>query len=129
MPLWMPPLGGGSITTSSGSPYTVNTTDATTTSLAVITLGANQRVLFTAYVKATRTGGAAGAAGDVAGYVVHAMCQTIASVAEVVGQTAALNAEDQDWAAVFDATGATIRIRVTGAANNNITWEAVVLQY
>lgn len=109
---------------------TVDTTDATETTLQTIAVPVG-RLLVTAKVKAARTGGAAGAAGDAAGYVIHAMLQNLAGTAEIIGsQAAALTAEDESaYACAIDVTGATARIRVTGVADTNITWEASVETY
>jgi hypothetical protein len=110
---------------------TVNTTDATVTTLATITVPTDDRILVTAHVKATRTGGVAGTAGDAAGYIIHAMLQNLAGTAEIIAtQVAALTAEDVSaYACVIDVTGATARIRVTGVADTNITWVAVYETY
>jgi hypothetical protein len=115
------PLGAGR---SAGS-ASVNTTDDTATTLLTITLGTGEANVATAYVKAQRTGGSAGSAGDAAGYVLHVTAQNLAGTAEIIGQAAALTAEDvAGYNATFDADGATIRIRVTGVTDTNITWEA-----
>jgi len=110
---------------------TVNTTDATETTLATITVPEDDQMLLTARVKATRTGGVAGTAGDAAGYIIHAMLQNLAGTAEIIGtQAAALTAEDVGgYACVIDVTGATARVRVTGVADTNITWSCVVETY
>lgn len=107
--------------------FTVATTDATVTTLATYSPGTDTLRYIKARVKAKRTGGASGAAGDVAGYEISATVQDIAGTAEVIAQTALATHEDQaGWNCVFDATGATIRIRVTGAAANNIDWSGLL---
>lgn len=110
--------------------FTVATTSATVTTLATLTPGTNRLRQIEAQVLAKRTGGSAGAAGDIAGYTIRATVQDIAGVCEVIGQTAVHTAEDQAaWDCVFDASGTTIRLRVTGAANNDIQWSCWIRVY
>lgn len=112
------------------SNYTVSTTDATVTTLALISIPTGTQILFTAYVRAIRTGGASGTPNDAGGYVLHAIAKNVAGTVTIIGQSAALTAEDQAaWGAVFDSSGSTARIRVTGATGNNIDWTAIVLGY
>lgn len=110
--------------------YTVDTTDATVTTLATLTPGSDRQVMYTAFIRAIRTGGSSGSANDAAGYFLVAAAQDTAGTTRIIGQSASLTAEDQtSWAAVFDATGATIRIRVTGASGNNVSWTALVQSF
>lgn len=107
-----------------GGQATVATTDATVTTLATIACPDGTTTMIEARVVARRTGGASGTAEDGAAYVVTAAFKATGSVATIIG------AADQDvviesqagWECTIDASGATARIRVTGAANNNVTW-------
>jgi len=105
----------------------VATTNATQTTLATITIPANTTVFIRATVVARRTGGTAGTAEDGAGYEMTAAVKNVSGTATLIGAVAALAThEDQaGWDATIDVTGATARIRVTGAADNNVDWHAV----
>lgn len=105
------------------SGYTT-TTDASTATLATFTVPASTSVGVLAQVVARRTGGSAGTAEDAAHYILAGTFKNVAGTATQVGSTTVVHtAEDQaGWAAVFDVTGATFRVRVTGALNNNVSW-------
>jgi hypothetical protein len=87
--------------------------------------------MLVATVTARRTGGSAGAAEDGASYIVAATVKNVGGTATLIGAVSALyTAEDQAaWNCTIDVTGATARVRVTGAANNNITWHLAKLEY
>lgn len=102
----------------------ITTTDATVTTLATITIPATTTMQIEATVVARRTGGTGGTAEDGAGYRINATVKNVAGTATIIGAVGALyTAEDQaGWDATIDVTGATARIRVTGATNNNVSW-------
>ena len=104
----------------------VATTDATVTTLLTIATASNTTYLVRAFVAARRTGGASGTASDSAGYTFVGTFKNASGTLTQVGTTTAVHtAEDQAaWNATFDVSGTDIRIRVTGAANNDITWHA-----
>lgn len=106
----------------------VTTTNATVTTLLSYTLTASRTYVIEARVVARRTGGSAGTAEDGAGYVVRGTYKTSAGSATLIGSvTAVYTAESQAaWNATLDTSGAAVRVRVTGAANNNISWHATV---
>ena len=109
---------------------TVSTTDATPTTLATIAVPTDDRILITAVVKATRTGGTGGTAGDAAGYIIHAMLQNLSGTAEVIGQAAALTAEDvAGYDCSITVSGANALVTVTGVVDTNIDWACVVEVY
>jgi hypothetical protein len=104
---------------------TVNTTDATVTAVATLAVPANTTLVIEALIAARRTGGAAGTTGDAAGYVAYCAAKNIAGTVTIVGQALDFTAEDQaGWTAAFAVATTNIELRVTGAANNNITWTA-----
>lgn len=84
--------------------------------------------LIEARVLARRTGGTAGTAGDSAFYVLRCYAKCAAGVATIVGGPTVVDSyEDQaGWAATFDTTGASVRLRVTGAIDNNVTWHGTI---
>lgn len=104
------------------------TTDATATTLMSLTLSASKTYLVEARIVARRTGGSAGAAEDGAGYFVAGTFKTSGGVATLIGALTAIHtAEDQAaWVATLDTSGTAVRVRVTGAANNNITWHCAL---
>lgn len=107
------------------------TTDATVTTLQTITIASGYSCLIRAIVTARRTGGSSGTANDSAGYERILMVKDVSGTATVVGAINNLfTAEDQaGWDCTIDVTGATARVRVTGAAANNITWHSTVKVY
>lgn len=106
---------------------TVSTTDATVTTLQTIAAPATTTIRVQSTVVARRTGGAAGTAEDGASYVITGTFKNVAGVATQIGTTSVVSSnEDQaGWDCVYDVTGATARIRVTGAVDNNVNWVAV----
>lgn len=117
------------VDSSDGNQYaTVSTTDATVTTLATITCAASTTTQIEARVSARRTGGSSGTAEDGAAYVRRAAIKNVGGTATLIGAVGTdFTAEDQAaWDATIDVTGATARVRVTGAANNNIDWKAQV---
>lgn len=102
----------------------VQTTDATVTTLFTFTIPASTTFAVHASVVARRTGGGGGAAEDGAFYERAVAFKNVAGVATQIGSTNALvTMEDQaGWDVTFDVTGATARIRVTGAVGNNVSW-------
>lgn len=104
---------------------TVNTTDATVTTLTTIAISASYTYLIDAIVVARRTGGASGTADDGASYHRRATYTTKAGTVTLMGsvQTIGTDAEDQaGWDVTLDISTTNVRARVTGAASNNITW-------
>lgn len=102
----------------------VATTDATVTTLHTVTVASGKSYLIKAHVLARRTGGASGTANDSAAYGRVACVKDVSGTATLVGAVASLyTMEDQaGWDVTIDVTGGTARVRVTGAASNNVTW-------
>jgi hypothetical protein len=102
------------------------TTDATVTTLHTFATASNTSYLITAHVIARRTGGASGAASDSASYMMAWGVKNAAGTVTAIGGAAVTNlhtAEDQaGWDATLDIDTTNVRVRVTGAASNNITW-------
>jgi hypothetical protein len=106
----------------------VATTNATVTTLHTYTIPASTTVHIVAYVEARRTGGSAGTAEDGAGYIIVGTIKNVAGTATIIGVVNNVVAQEDQvlWDATIDVTGATARIRVTGAVNNNITWHGTI---
>ena len=102
----------------------VTTADATVTTIATIAIPASTTVMIELHVAARRTGGSAGVAEDGAGYVQQATYKNVAGTATLIGSVNAdYTAESQAaWDVTFAVSGSNVLIRVTGAANNNISW-------
>lgn len=109
----------------------VLTTTATQTTLHTFTIPASTTYSIEATVVARRTGGSSGTAEDGARYKITAAYKNVGGTATLIGAVTVISsAEDQGaWDATFDVTGATARVRVTGAANNNISWVMTARTY
>src|SRR3990167_2682219 len=124
-------MGGGGINTAANDNVTTRyfdtraTTDATAVALITHSPASSTINFYRAYVRAVRTGGAAGSAQDCAGYVIYATYKRVGAAAPaLVGTIAAdYTAEDQaGWDATFAVSGNNVIVQITGAVNNNITW-------
>lgn len=104
------------------------TTDATQTTLHTLTIPASTTLAVEARVIARRTGGSAGTAEDGAYYILNAVYKNVAGTATIIGSVGqTIVGESQ---AGFDATLTTstntVLVRVTGVANNNLTWHVTL---
>ena len=106
----------------------VATTDATVTAIVTYAIPASTTVFLNAWVTARRTGGVAGAAEDGAAYQIQAAVKNVAGTATLIGSaSAALTREDQAaWNCTIAVSAGNAIVRVTGAADNNVTWHATV---
>ena len=113
----------GSVSRMATGSAKVLTTDATVTTVQTYTIPASTTWAFDGYVVARRTGGASGTAEDGASYRVEAVIKNVAGTATSIGSVVTVIGESQAaWDVTVDVTGATARIRVTGASGNNISW-------
>lgn len=106
---------------------TANSTDATITILAIIPITADYTYFVDAWVCARRTGGASGTANDGASYHRRGTYTTKAGTVTLMGavQVIGTDAEDQAaWDCTLAISSTNVQVRVTGAAGNNITWDA-----
>jgi len=103
----------------------VATTNATATTCGTIATTTDYSYRVETKVVARRTGGTAGTAGDYATYRIVASANNIGGTLTVDAVTTTAEWESQaGWNATIDANGTDLRVRVTGAADNNITWHA-----
>lgn len=108
---------------------TVNTTDATVTTLATVAVPTNSSMLLEVRMVGRRTGGTSGSAGDAANYIRTARFKNVAGTVTMHNLHSDYTSEDQStWNGTLDVSGTSARARVTGAANNNVTWEATILR-
>ena len=122
---------GRFILSSNGGPViqkmvgTMTTTNATSATTTIETLPTADVMYLEARVTGHRTGGAAGTADDSAAYRFSAAYKRVASAAPTV-MTAIqsdFSVEDQaGWDATFVVSTNDLRLQVTGATDNNITW-------
>lgn len=108
----------------------VKTTDATPTTLVRIEASSEKTTMIIAKVVARRTGGSSGSTGDSAFYTITGAYKNVGGVLTGIGSPHLISGEDQaGWNVQLASGGLDIEIVVTGAANNNITWEGVVENY
>lgn len=105
------------------------TTNATVTTLLTIAISASNTYFIEARVVARRTGGAGGTAEDGAAYVVRAAYTTIAGVVTAISTVdAEFTRENQaGWDATLTISGTDVLVRVTGAAQNSVTWHCTAI--
>lgn len=106
----------------------VETTSSTSTNIISFSAPSATSFAVEAIVTARRTGGSAGSAEDGAAYRIMGLFKNVSGTATQIGSTAVLfSAESQAlWDCAFSTSGSNVRVLVTGASNNNITWHATV---
>ena len=114
---------GNDVPTQSG---TVSTTDATVTTILTIPITTNSQTTLQVTVAARRTGGSGGAAADGASYIRGVSVKDNAGTPTIIGSSAMMTDQESQaaWDVTFDISTTNLRVRVTGAANNNIDWSA-----
>lgn len=107
-----------------GRILTTNATPTNAHRAVVPQVPTDSTMIIQAKVSARRTSGTAGATGDAAAYIRSACYKNIAGTVTLVGAiTDGLTAEDQaGWDCSFAISGTDVFLQVTGATNNNITW-------
>lgn len=107
----------------------VTTTDGTATVLHSFTTASDTAYLMIAKVTARRTGGTAGTAGDIAAYVINGAFKNVGGTVTQVGTTVKDAHESQaGWDCDFNISGTAVRVQVTGALDNNVTWHLSSLE-
>ena len=108
----------------------ITTTNNTITDLHIFTVPASTTYYIHSIVVARRTGGSAGTAEDGASYEIRGCYKNDAGTATIIGALNTITNESQaGWNATFSPTGNTVRLRVTGATNNNVTWHTTSKVY
>jgi len=109
--------------------YEVSTTDATPTTIATIPIPTDSVITVTAAFTALRTGGTAGSAGDSAGGPGWVTSKNNSGTASTTTPMLDFFAPDQMgvWDVGDSVSGANLLIQVTGAIDNNIDWEVVIM--
>jgi hypothetical protein len=110
--------------------YRVETTDATVTALVRLPVATGKTLMIDATIVARRTGGSAGADGDSAFYKLYGAYRNVAGTLTGIGTPTLFGGEDQAaWNVAFSTSGSSAVVGVTGAANNNITWNGTISTY
>lgn len=108
----------------------ITTTNNTITDLHIFTVPASTTYYIHSIVVARRTGGSAGTAEDGASYEIRGCYKNVSGTATIIGALNTITNESQaGWNATFSPTSNTVRLRVTGATNNNITWHTTSKVY
>jgi hypothetical protein len=104
----------------------VSTTDATVTTLWTYATATDSITYIEGVVIGRRTGGVSGAANDSAVYKVIAAFRNTAGTVTQLGTTTVqfTNEAQAGWDGVFAISGVNINFNITGAASNNIRWDA-----
>jgi len=105
---------------------TVDTTDATQTTLFAFTTATDTSYYAEFKLVALRTGGAAGAAGDTATYNVNYFVKNVAGTVTVTQMSRDEQEDQAAFDAIFVASGTALNLDVTGVVNNDVTWNAKV---
>lgn len=104
----------------------LSTTDATATAITAQTIPLSSSLLIEATIIGKRTGGSAGSAGDSATFIMNASYKNIAGTVTQIGKSDIFSASDQAaWKYTLTISGTDVMIQVTGAANNNISWNII----
>jgi hypothetical protein len=112
-----------------GEFLTAPTIDATPTVLQTYATVINSTRRISAKVVGHRTGGAAGAPNDTFSVQIDSLIKNNAGVV-TANTTNSIQIKDQiSWVVEFFISGTNAQLRVTGAINNNITWNAWVLKF
>lgn len=102
----------------------VATTDATQTNLYTFTIPTGVTYSIEATVIAKRTGGSAGTTGDSLKWTFSGVLNNPSGTVGVVGTpNTNLQRNNSNWAVSTSVAGSTAIIKVTGVANNNISWQ------
>lgn len=78
-------------------------------------------------IAAYRTGGTAGTPGDSAYYLLKARVKNVGDIVTIVDLVAEESEDQEGWDATLEVGETSIQVVVTGAVDNNITWEATVI--
>lgn len=103
---------------------TANTTDATVATLQTIAIPLNATVWIETTIVARRNGGTGGAAGDAAVYKRTSRFKNVGGTVTQHNLQSDYTSEDVGgYNGTLDFTGTNARVRITGAANTNVSWQ------
>ena len=103
---------------------TVNTTDATVTTLQTIAIPTNTVMVIESRIQATKTGGTgSGTTGDGNGYIRTVKAKNVSGTVTIGTIQSSFTSEDiSSFSINFVVSGANINLNVAGLVNDNITW-------
>jgi len=105
----------------------VSTTNATPTQIFAVDIPLSSVVMMVAKVAAHRTGGSSGTLDDSGFYHLVGAYKNSAGVLSAVGTAHLIHGGDQaGWTLSFTTVGTSAIVQVTGATNNNVTWQGSV---
>lgn len=106
---------------------TVNTTDATTTTIQTIPVPTNKGLLIESKINCRKTGGiGVGAIGDTNSYIRTVKAKNVGGVVTLgIIQTSYTSEDIAVFNATFTVSGTNILVRVNGALNDNVTWNVI----
>lgn len=111
--------------------WTLNTIDGNTQNLALIPVPIGTSVTIEARVQCIKTaGGGVGAIGDSCSYIRTVKAKNVSGNATLAATQSTFTSEDPaltPFNVSFDASGANIRVRIIGSANNIVTWNGTII--
>jgi len=121
-PFTVDPATGRLLVSTEGVAVTVDTTNNSATTLAIIEIPTDTTVMVEVRVVARRTGGTAGTAQDGAAYIVAGAYKNVAGTATEIGEGSIFSAEDQaGWTCTLTPSSGNVLVQVTGATDNNVS--------
>lgn len=110
---------------------TVNTTDNTVTAIETFSIPTDTVIMIESYVTCRKTGGAGlGVTGEGNGYIRTVKAKNVGGVVTIGVVQSSFTSEDIN---VFDVTftvsGTNVLLNVTGANNDNVTWNSITKKY
>ena len=110
----------------SAVPGSVNTTDATPANVQVVSIANDSSILVRARVIGIRTGGSAGSPQDTVSAILTALVKNVSGSVTVYSvQTDYDFADQETWSVDIVAGSGQFAVQVTGAANNNVSWNSI----
>lgn len=109
---------------------TITTSDAGVTTLQTIAIPTDTGLIIECHITARKTGGVGvGTTGDVNGYVRTVKAKNVGGVVTIGVIQTDFTSEDIAFNATFDVNVTDVRVRVTGAVDDNVTWNTITKTY
>lgn len=124
-------FGDGTWRTPYYSKQTTTTSNATTTTIETIPIAIDTGVLIRTFVISRKTSGAGvGTSGSVNAYVRTVKAKNVGGTVTIGSISSDFTSEDiAAFEATFDVNGTNVRVRVSGALNDNVSWVATTYIY
>lgn len=109
---------------------TIPTTDDTVTPLETIPIPVDTTVMIESYITCRKTGGGGvGTIGEGNGYIRTVKAQNISGVVTIGIVQSSFTSEAIPFNATFAVSGTNIVVNVTGALDDNVTWNSITKKY